>query len=51
VGGTATDKTAPAGERVAMARAELEAMLARGETPPEEIIRPEVARLLIAAST
>jgi sulfate adenylyltransferase/3'-phosphoadenosine 5'-phosphosulfate synthase len=51
VGGTATHKTAPAGDRVAMARAELEAMLARGETPPEEIIRPEVARLLIAAST
>ncbi len=51
-GATATAKTAPgdASTRVALSAAEIEAMLARGELPPPEVMRPEVARILIEAA-
>jgi adenylyl-sulfate kinase len=47
--GMATAKTAPgdASTRVGLTAAELQAMLARGELPPPEVVRPEVARILL----
>ncbi|NLG84417.1 MAG: sulfate adenylyltransferase [Firmicutes bacterium] len=51
-GGMATRKTCPHGptERVELSRKMLWAMLARGEAPPAEFIRPEVAAVLLAAA-
>jgi len=48
---TATAKTAPgdATTRSTLAPEGLDAMLARGETPPPEVLRPEVARILLEA--
>ena len=45
----ATAKTAPGDEttRAGLAAAEIEAMIARGELPPPEVVRPEVARILV----
>ena len=50
-GAMATTKTSPAGpsERVALSGTGLRAMLARGERPPEEFTRPEVADVLLAS--
>jgi sulfate adenylyltransferase/3'-phosphoadenosine 5'-phosphosulfate synthase len=47
--GMATAKTAPgdASTRAVLPAAELDAMLARGELPPPEVVRPEVARILV----
>ncbi len=47
---TATVKTAPAqGARYVPSAAELVAMVSRGEQPPPEMMRPEVARILAEA--
>jgi len=48
----ATEKTAPGDDstRVALAADALAAILTRGERPPAEVMRPEVADLLIAAA-
>jgi ATP sulfurylase len=50
-GGMATDKTSPAGpeDRVALSGTALRALLEEGRRPPEELTRPEVADVLIAA--
>ncbi len=52
VSGMATAKTAPQGPgtRVELSGTRVREMLARGEMPPEEVVRPEVARLLIDAA-
>ncbi|MFT3776163.1 MAG: adenylyl-sulfate kinase [Minicystis sp.] len=51
-GDMATSKTAPgdAPTRVTISASDLDAMVARGERPAPEIMRPEVADLLIAAA-
>ena len=47
-GGMVSEKTKPAGaEPVSVSGTELRAMLARGELPPVEVTRPEVARVLM----
>ncbi len=50
-GQMATSKTSPstAEERVALSGTRLREMLARGERPPPEFTRPEVAEILLAA--
>ena len=50
-GGMATTKSSPAGpdERVVLSGTAVRQMLARGERPPPEFTRPEVADILIAA--
>ncbi|NOX44430.1 MAG: sulfate adenylyltransferase [Caldiserica bacterium] len=50
-GGMATEKTCPhpESERVSLSGTALREMLRRGEVPPPEITRPEVARILIEA--
>jgi sulfate adenylyltransferase/3'-phosphoadenosine 5'-phosphosulfate synthase len=50
-GGMATEKTAPgdASTRITLSGTKLREMLAKGEVPPPEIVRPEVARILIEA--
>jgi sulfate adenylyltransferase len=50
-GGMATTKTSPAtpAERVTLSGTRVREMLGRGEIPPEEFTRPEVAEILIAA--
>jgi sulfate adenylyltransferase len=50
-GGMATTKTSPATpeERVTLSGTRVREMLGRGEIPPEEFTRPEVAEILIAA--
>ena len=47
-----TIKTAPGdtSTRLTVSGTALRAMLARGETPPAELMRPEVAAILVAAS-
>jgi sulfate adenylyltransferase len=52
VGAMGTVKTAPgdAETRLAVSGTALRAMLARGEMPPPELVRPEVAAILIASS-
>ena len=51
-GGMATTKTSPAGpdERVTLSGTRLREMLSRGERPPEELTRVEVADVLVGAS-
>jgi ATP sulfurylase len=51
-GAMGTVKTAPgaASTRLSISGTALRAMLARGERPPAELVRPEVAEILIAAS-
>ncbi len=48
----ATSKTCPhdAARRVTLSGTKVREMLARGEAPPEEFTRPEVAAILLAAS-
>jgi sulfate adenylyltransferase len=48
-GGMATTKTSPSGpdERIFLSGTKVREMLSRGELPPEEFTRPEVARILI----
>jgi sulfate adenylyltransferase len=50
-GGMATTKTSPAtpDERVTLSGTRVREMLGRGEIPPEEFTRPEVAEILIAS--
>jgi sulfate adenylyltransferase len=50
-GGMATNKTSPAGpkDRVFLSGTAVRELLARGERPPEEFTRPEVADVLIEA--
>ena len=50
--GMATEKTCPhdGDARVSLSGTQVRAMLARGETPPEEFTRPEVARVLMEAT-
>ena len=50
-GQMATEKTSPAAddERVALSGTRLREMLSRGERPPPELTRPEVAEILLAA--
>ena len=50
-GGMATEKTCPhpETERVSLSGTALREMLRRGEVPPPEVTRPEVARILIEA--
>ena len=52
-GGMATTKTSPAGpdDRVFLSGTAVRELLGRGERPPEEFTRPEVADVLIAAYT
>ncbi|MBF8267767.1 MAG: sulfate adenylyltransferase [Dehalococcoidia bacterium] len=47
--GMATEKTCPhdASHRVSLSGTQVRAMLARGEMPPEEFTRPEVAKILM----
>ena len=49
----ATERTCPHGpdERVSLTGAQFREMLSRGEMPPEEFSRPEVAKILIEATT
>jgi sulfate adenylyltransferase len=49
--GMATAKTCPHGEteRVSLSGTKLREMLSRGETPPQEFTRPEVAEILLSA--
>ncbi|MCF6228087.1 MAG: sulfate adenylyltransferase [Planctomycetes bacterium] len=49
VGGYATDKTSPFGpeQRVFVSGTKLREILAAGERPPEEVVRPEIADILI----
>ncbi len=51
-GGMVTEKTCPhpESERVSLSGTALREMLRRGETPPPEVTRPEVARILIEAT-
>ena len=50
--GMATEKTCPHGEehRVSLSGTQVRAMLAQGQMPPEEFIRPEVARVLMEST-
>ncbi|MDQ4130649.1 MAG: sulfate adenylyltransferase [Actinomycetota bacterium] len=50
-GGMATAKTSPAGpeDRLSMSGTRVRELLSRGERPPEELTRPEVADVLIDA--
>jgi sulfate adenylyltransferase len=50
-GGMATEKTSPAAEaeRLSLSGTRLRELLRRGERPPEELTRPEVADILIEA--
>jgi ATP sulfurylase/adenylyl-sulfate kinase len=48
VGSMATRKTAPDAPDTLVSPAAIDAMLARGEAPPPEIMRPEVAAVLLA---
>jgi sulfate adenylyltransferase len=50
-GGMATSKTSPAGpdDRIVLSGTRLRELLRSGERPPEELTRPEVADVLIAA--
>ena len=50
-GGMATAKTSPAGpeDRISLSGTKVRELLARGERPPEEFTRPEVADVLIEA--
>ncbi len=50
-GGMATEKSCPhpESERIALSGTKLREMLSRGEVPPPEITRPEVAQILIEA--
>jgi ATP sulfurylase len=52
VGGMATRKTAPgeASTRVTLSGTQVREMLAAGKMPPPEFSRPEVARILLAAT-
>jgi sulfate adenylyltransferase len=52
-GGMATSKTSPAGadDRIVLSGTKLRELLLRGERPPEEFTRPEVADVLIEAMT
>lgn len=52
-GGMATSKTSPAGaeDRIFLSGTKLRELLLRGERPPEEFTRPEVADVLIEAMT
>jgi ATP sulfurylase len=51
VGGMATEKTAPgdASTRITLSGTAVRALLSRGELPPPELSRPEVARILVEA--
>jgi 3'-phosphoadenosine 5'-phosphosulfate synthase len=51
VGGMATEKTAPGDEttRITLSGTAVREMLSRGQPPPPELSRPEVARILVEA--